>query len=293
MRLARILTVATLAAALSVTAAMPAQAASKASMVKATYLNAAFPPAGSQVFAVMAWPKGYKVTLSWGDGASVVLPKACQPSTASGKICTRVVKHAYSKTGPHVIRLRGVGLAKSHSLYVTASAAPAPPAPAPSPSGGSSSTPVNDPGVTPFTPNPGPTVSRLPGGWESDLLSRVNAERAAVGSAPLSMCAPLVNAAQGYADQMAATMNYSHTGTDGSTVSSRIAAQGYSASLSGENIAASNPSVDSVMSSWVSSPDHLASMRYAAATHVGFGVGYSADVNGIYWVMDLAAGGSC
>src|SRR5262245_5788290 len=86
------------------------------------------------------------------------------------------------------------------------------------------------------TPPPAP-VDETPA-WEVAMLSRINAERAAVGAGPLSTCGTLRRAAQGHSLDQAAHSSMTHTGSDGSTLKQRAERSGYTGWTSlGENVA--------------------------------------------------------
>uniref|UniRef100_K3WDG3 SCP domain-containing protein n=1 Tax=Globisporangium ultimum (strain ATCC 200006 / CBS 805.95 / DAOM BR144) TaxID=431595 RepID=K3WDG3_GLOUD len=58
-----------------------------------------------------------------------------------------------------------------------------------------------------------------------------------------------------------ASKNYmGHTGAGGSTIESRVTTKGFSYSVVGENVAAGQPSVADVMSSWMKSDGHRANI---------------------------------
>ncbi len=159
--------------------------------------------------------------------------------------------------------------------------------------GGDSGTPVTaDPVAVAGTCN-------LPN-FQQDLLTRINALRAAgadCGSSgvfpattALSWNAQLTQAADGHAKDMAAKNYFSHTSQDGRTMADRVNATGYAWSSLGENIAAGQPTVESVMSSWRNSPGHCANLMSASYTNVGVScqpaTAQGASYNP-YWVMNL------
>ncbi len=94
-------------------------------------------------------------------------------------------------------------------------------------------------------------------------MQRLNALRAsgavcgARGSfapaAALAWNEELTQAAQGHATDMAVNDYFSHTSRDGSTLKERVTRAGYELSLVAENIAAGQPSVQSVMAGWTAS----------------------------------------
>ncbi|MFD0142822.1 MULTISPECIES: CAP domain-containing protein [unclassified Streptomyces] len=136
---------------------------------------------------------------------------------------------------------------------------------------------------TPATqPDSGP---RPAGGGEAEEVVRlVNVERAAAGCKALTVDADLTEAAQDYTDDMAATGNFSHTGTDGSQPQDRIEAAGYTWSRSGENIAKGQADAAAVMDAWMHSPGHRANILNCGFTEIGVGV--STD-GGPWWTQDF------
>jgi uncharacterized protein YkwD len=88
---------------------------------------------------------------------------------------------------------------------------------------------------------------------------------------------------------MATRGYFSHTGLDGSTPDSRMAAAGYHGSGWAENIAAGQTSVTEVMTAWWNSPAHCADFMAGFVTQVGFGlVTNPSSPYGTYWVADMA-----
>jgi uncharacterized protein YkwD len=79
---------------------------------------------------------------------------------------------------------------------------------------------------------------------------------------------------------MACNDFFSHTGSDGSTLSSRLLAAGYNFSWAAENIAASSSasfSAQSVVNMWMNSPGHRQNMLSENAVHIGVGFSYVGD----------------
>ncbi|HID66983.1 MAG TPA: CAP domain-containing protein [Roseibacterium sp.] len=143
-----------------------------------------------------------------------------------------------------------------------------------------------------------PSVSNTTGSSETQRLSlgqsvdiaavgaRISALRAGQGLVrPLGHSAALQAAAQAHADDMARTGEFSHRGTNGSTVSSRLRSAGYNACFNAENIAYGQTRIAQVFQDWMSSPGHRRSILAAEATQFGFAR------NGTYSVLLL--GRSC
>lgn len=124
----------------------------------------------------------------------------------------------------------------------------------------------------------------------AELLGLVNQARSAprscgstafAAAAPLTLDARLTRAAQLHSRDMEATGNFSHTGSDGSTVGDRATAQGYAWSRIGEDIAAGFGSSASVMDAWLNSPGHCANIMDPKFRDLGTGVA------GAYWTLDF------
>ncbi|MFE2236226.1 CAP domain-containing protein [Streptomyces sp. NPDC059442] len=127
--------------------------------------------------------------------------------------------------------------------------------------------------------------SRPGGGSQAQEVVRlVNVERAAAGCKALTVDADLTDAAQEYSDAMAATGNFSHTGTDGTQPQDRIEAAGYTWSRSGENIAKGQADAAAVVDAWMNSPGHRANILNCGFTEIGVGV--STD-GGPWWTQDF------
>jgi uncharacterized protein YkwD len=83
---------------------------------------------------------------------------------------------------------------------------------------------------------------------------------------------------------------FSHTGSNGSTLAQRVNATGYAWSSLGENIAAGQTSVNSVVDGWIASPGHCANIMNPAFVEMGLACvpGTSSNPYPTYWTMDLA-----
>jgi len=119
----------------------------------------------------------------------------------------------------------------------------------------------------------------------TQILTRVNAERAKAGCKAVVLDPRLTAAAAGHAQDMATNNYFSHTSRDGRTFVDRIKAQGYPVPRS-ENIAAGQPTVTAVMDAWMASAGHRANILDCSAVAMG-----AASANGgsygIYWVQDF------
>jgi uncharacterized protein YkwD len=83
----------------------------------------------------------------------------------------------------------------------------------------------------------------------------------------------------------------SHVGADGLTFGQRVDATGYVYIAAGENVAAGQDTIDSVMSAWMASPGHCANIMNGAFNDVGVTCtsGNAQNSYPTYWTMNLGA----
>ena len=115
------------------------------------------------------------------------------------------------------------------------------------------------------------------------MLAAVNAERQRNGLAPLVINAQLMSVAQKHSDFQQQTQKMSHTGQGGSQVWDRVKAEGFNYRMVGENVAAGQADIASVMSSWMNSEGHRKNILTGEFTALGWGK------SGAYWTQVLAA----
>ncbi len=135
--------------------------------------------------------------------------------------------------------------------------------------------------------------------FASETMVLLNAHRAAGAQCgdrgafnaaePLAWNAPLTIASLAHSDDMVTNNFFDHAGSDGSSAGQRASAAGYVWSAWGENIAAGQPSVRTVVAAWMASPGHCANIMNANFRDVGLacvsggaGSGYRS-----YWTMTL------
>jgi uncharacterized protein YkwD len=137
-------------------------------------------------------------------------------------------------------------------------------------------------------------------GPAESVLAAVNAAREESGCAPLRVNSKLVAAAQGHARAMAEQNFFGHAGKNGSRLSSRVTAQGYSYSTVAENIAAGQKTAGQVVASWLKSAGHRRNILNCRLTETGVAMVYQPDDKPIrgnpaplryYWVQVFAAPG--
>jgi uncharacterized protein YkwD len=171
--------------------------------------------------------------------------------------------------------------------------APSPPSASP--------TPAPDPGAPGNAGTAGTRASCNLPDFQAALMSRVNAARSAGASCgsrgsfsatgPLAWSPALATASLVHSDDMVANNFFNHTGSDGSSAGQRITAAGYSWSTWGENIAAGQSTVNSVVDAWMASAGHCANIMNARMRDIGVACvsGGAGNTYRSYWTMKLAA----
>ncbi|MEI2699943.1 MAG: CAP domain-containing protein [Microthrixaceae bacterium] len=143
------------------------------------------------------------------------------------------------------------------------------------------------------SPDPGPTTPPGTTTWTDEMVALVNQERANEGVAPLQVCTTLMTAAQRHSDDQAATGRMSHTGSNGSTMSQRVQAAGYTGwTALAENVAAGQPDVASVVGAWMDSAGHRTNLLSANYHHIGLGRA-SGSGGTLYWTQNFGRSGAC
>ena len=100
----------------------------------------------------------------------------------------------------------------------------------------------------------------------------------------------LEDAAQLHTDDMIENNFFSHTGSDGLSVANRVINQGYYYYYVGENIAAGQMTVESVMEAWLNSPGHCANIMRSNYTEVAVVYETSSQTDYyIYWTQVFAS----
>jgi uncharacterized protein YkwD len=124
----------------------------------------------------------------------------------------------------------------------------------------------------------------------SELQTLINNERTSNGLPALTVNQRLSAAAKAHADDMLCNNYLSHIGLDGSTPQTRVAAQGYTASLVVEVIYALHPAYGinarSAFAWWMNDPAHRADILNPNTTDLGIAyVSYEKSLLGAYFVV--------
>jgi uncharacterized protein YkwD len=116
--------------------------------------------------------------------------------------------------------------------------------------------------------------------YEYQVVVLINQKREDRGLSPLVMDSRLNQSARRHSADMTCNDFLSHTGSDGSTLSSRLLDAGYSYSWAAENIAAgssSDFSAQAVVSLWMQSSGHKKNLLNPNMIHIGVGFRYVVD----------------
>ncbi len=120
-------------------------------------------------------------------------------------------------------------------------------------------------------------------------LSKINELRVANGVRPLALDPLLAEAAHAHAADLAKRDAISHYGANGSTPVTRVAATGYDAVLTGENVATGYRHFDEVLDGWLHSPSHRKTLLLPDAAHVGLALVYDRSASSrTFWTMVVA-----
>ncbi|MGR3758684.1 CAP domain-containing protein [Roseobacteraceae bacterium NS-SX3] len=117
-------------------------------------------------------------------------------------------------------------------------------------------------------------------------LGRINGLRAGSGLPALAYSAELEQAARAHAADMAGKGFFSHTGSNGSSLGTRLTRLGYGWCAAAENIAKGQPGLAEAMASWQASRGHRKNMLSREVTEFAI-----ARSGGNIWVMVLARPG--
>jgi uncharacterized protein YkwD len=133
--------------------------------------------------------------------------------------------------------------------------------------------------------------------FENQVLTLVNQKRAAGATcggvakppvAALASNASLRCAARLHSKDMVTKNFFSHTGSNGSTFSTRITQAGYTWTSVGENIAAGQTTPAAVVTSWMASTGHCNNIMNGNFKHLGVGYVYGASAAyKHYWTQDF------
>jgi len=123
------------------------------------------------------------------------------------------------------------------------------------------------------------------------VINAVNTYRSQNGLPNYTVNAQLAKAAQAHANDMACNTLTSHTGSNKSTVESRVVASGYVAAFEAENVYFSNPPAtgQDAVNWWINdTTDTKHRLNLVSDTYIDIGVGYASFNNSGYYVIVFA-----
>ncbi|MEX1019091.1 MAG: LysM peptidoglycan-binding domain-containing protein [Litorilinea sp.] len=135
------------------------------------------------------------------------------------------------------------------------------------------------------------TVQQLSGSAQ-EIVAAINQHRVNNGLNALAVNAHLNQAAQGQATDMMVNYNYSHRGSDGSTVKMRVARTGYAAEPWVSENWVSSSSVDGAMRWWMADYIHRVNILTPHWQEVGVGIASRPNTGEIIFVTVFSAGRS-
>jgi uncharacterized protein YkwD len=178
-----------------------------------------------------------------------------------------------------------IGIEKTFWVKVTVGNATLPTAPAPA------SVIPTLAGTLASQKPPGSCTFVTSGSYPSEIVQLINQARTGAGLAALTVSPQLMAAAQAHSEDMACYSLLSHTGSDASSISQRIAAAGYASSYSLEMIYGGYGAYpQTAFDWWMNDPTHHAVIFDARVKEIGAGYAYvenSADGN--YYTVDVAS----
>ncbi|HSL43567.1 MAG TPA: CAP domain-containing protein, partial [Anaerolineales bacterium] len=125
--------------------------------------------------------------------------------------------------------------------------------------------------------------------YQTELANLINNARAEAGLPPLAVNAQLTAAAQGHSIDQACHGLISHSGSDGSSPSQRVAAAGYAASRSSEIIYGSGYP-QTAFDWWMNDQIHRDEILNPYVTEMGVGYAYvPGTARGGYYTVNFAA----
>jgi uncharacterized protein YkwD len=117
------------------------------------------------------------------------------------------------------------------------------------------------------------------------VIGGVNAQRRASGLATLRTSPALMQVAQGHACDNAARGGYSHTGSDGSDLKTRLRRGGYRLRVATENTAYGFDDPNRLVGFWMESSGHRANILNPGTVEIGLGLATGARPA---WVLVMA-----
>jgi uncharacterized protein YkwD len=126
-------------------------------------------------------------------------------------------------------------------------------------------------------------------GSDTRFFAEANRLRAAHGAPPLTIDARLACAARLHAADMAATGRLSHQGSDGTTLTTRLARVNYRFTRAAENVAQAGRDSRKVLALWMASPGHKRNLLDPHLTEAGLGRAHRLATGETFWGLVLGS----
>jgi uncharacterized protein YkwD len=122
----------------------------------------------------------------------------------------------------------------------------------------------------------------------NEAAALISDYRRTKGLGPVTVDPTLMQIAKVHSDRMAAADTMSHVLPGEGSYEQRLIAGGFEAADAGENVAAGQPTLESVLNAWRASPGHNANLLDPAATKIGIALAINpASKYKYYWTLDL------
>ncbi|RLN94383.1 hypothetical protein BBJ28_00008425 [Nothophytophthora sp. Chile5] len=136
-----------------------------------------------------------------------------------------------------------------------------------------------------------PSSNGLSASDSAEMLAKLNEYRAQNDLVALTIDDRLTVAAALHSQDQASHCEVTHTGWDGLHSWDRVKAQGYDYSVTAENVAGGQKTVDDVMTSWWNSAGHRANILNGDLVNVGFALASNPNCSNYvtYWTQDFGS----
>ncbi len=146
-----------------------------------------------------------------------------------------------------------------------------------------------DVNTNPYNPviDNGPAyINKINDNLAKDLMNLINAKRAELGIATLTIDKDVCAVALAHSKDMAEYGYFSHTSHSGTNPFDRLDADGVKYDAAAENLASGFLTAQEVLDSWLNSTSHKDIILSNEFTHIGVGY-YAGGQNGTYWTLML------
>jgi uncharacterized protein YkwD len=241
---------------------------------------------------------GYTIAFVSGDrmGAPETAPIVDTAAKSTVNVSVDLVAPTSDGVYTGVFELRdsggkplGIGIEKTFWVKIAVGNVTVPTLPVASGPVTTSAVPTSGGTAAPAATGPASCKYVLSGSYPGEIVTLINKARTGAGLPALSVNSQLTTAAQGHSNDMACFSLLSHSGSNGSTISQRIAAAGYPASYTEEMIYAGGYPQDA-FDWWMGDPTHHDIIFDKRVSEIGVGYTYVSDsAYGGYFTVDVGS----